>query len=49
MQIKKLNDSKIPLVKIDKKLNKFQGKVLFKEKLDLANKLLEKATLPKKI
>ena len=47
MKIKELNDSKTPLVKIDKKLNKFQGKVLFKEKLDMANKLMEKATLPK--
>lgn len=47
MALKKLNDHKIPLVKIDKKLNKFQGRVLFKEKLDMANRLIEKETLPK--
>lgn len=46
MQIKKLNDSKVPLVKIDKKWNKFQGRILFKEKLDQANSLLEKVKLP---
>ena len=46
MDINELNESKIPLVKIDKKLNKLKGKVLFKEKLDMANKLLENATLP---
>jgi len=39
--------SKIPLVKIDKKLDRFKGKVLFKEKLDMANRLLENAVLPK--
>ena len=49
MTVKEFNNSKIPLVKIDKKLNKFQGKVLFKEKLEMANKLLENAVLPKTI
>ena len=47
MKIQELNESKIPLVKIDKKLDRFKGKVLFKEKLDMANRLLEKAVLPK--
>ncbi len=47
MGIEELNKSKIPLVKIDKKLDKYKGKVLFKEKLDMANKLLENAVLPK--
>ena len=46
MDINKLNESKIPLVRIDKKLNKFKGKVLFKEKLDMANELLKHAKLP---
>ena len=47
MKIQELNESKIPLVKINKKLDRFKGKVLFKEKLDMANKLLEGAVLPK--
>ncbi len=47
MKVDEFNESKIPLVKIDKKLNRFKGKVLFKEKLDRANKLLENADLPK--
>jgi len=47
MKVQEFNKSKIPLVKINKKLDKFKGKVLFKEKLDMANKLLEKAVLPK--
>ena len=47
MKVKEFNKSKIPLVKIDKKLNKFKGKVLFKEKLEIANKLIENAELPK--
>lgn len=45
--IKELNDARIPLVKIDTKLNRFKGKVLFQEKLDTANQILEKAILPK--
>lgn len=47
MKIQELNKSKIPLVKIDKKLDRFKGKVLFKKKLDMANKLLANAILPK--
>ena len=47
MKIQELNKSKIPLVKINKKLDRFKGKVLFKEKLEMANKLLDKAVLPK--
>ena len=49
MNIEEFNKSKAPLVKIDKRLNKFKGKTLFKEKLEMANKLLEKAVLPKTI
>jgi hypothetical protein len=49
MKVQEFNKSKTPLVKIDKKLNKFKGKVLFKEKLDMANKLLENAVFPKNI
>ena len=47
MKVDEFNKSRIPLVKIDKKLNRFKGKVLFKKKLDRANKLLENADLPK--
>ncbi len=47
MKADEFNKSKIPLVKIDKKLNRFKGKVLFKKKLDRANKLLENADLSK--
>ncbi len=47
MKVQEFNKSKIPLVKINKKLDQLKGKVLFKEKLDMANKLLEKAILPK--
>ena len=46
MNIQELNKSKIPPVKINKKLDRFKGKVLFKEKLEMANKLLNKAVLP---
>ncbi len=46
MSVEELNKSKTPIVKIDKNLEKFRGKVLFPKKLELANKLLEKAVLP---
>jgi hypothetical protein len=47
MNIEELNKAKIPVVKINKDLEKFRGKVLFPKKLEMANKLLEKAILPK--
>ena len=34
-------------VKIDPKLEEFKGRILFPKKLDLANKLLDNAQLPK--
>jgi hypothetical protein len=46
MNISELNDAKIPLVKIDKKMDKLKGKIFFPEKLKLANSLLSKAKLP---
>lgn len=49
MKIQELNKSKVPLVKIDKKLNKFKGKILFQKKLDVANQLLENAVLPSEV
>ena len=44
-----LNKMKTPIVKIDKTLERFKGKVLFPEKLDLANKTLNKVGLPKQL
>lgn len=49
MEINELNKAKIPIVTIDKKLEQFRGTVLFPEKLELANKLLSKAKLPKQL
>jgi len=47
MKVEDLNKAKIPVVKMNKKLEEFKGKILFPEKLDLANKMLEKVKLPK--
>lgn len=47
MKIDDLNKAKVPIVKIDKRLERFRGKVLFPEKLVLANKVLANAKLPK--
>jgi len=49
MGIEDLNKAKVPIVKIDKKLEKLRGKVLFPKKLEMANKLLAKAKLPEEI
>lgn len=45
--IEKLNNSKLPIVPIDKSLEKYRGKVLFPKKLAMANEILAKAALPK--
>ena len=47
MNIDEINKAKVPIVKINTKLEKFRGKILFPEKLAMANELLSKATLPK--
>ena len=47
MKIEELNKAKIPIVKIDKKLERFRGKVLFPEKLAKANEILSRVGLPK--
>jgi len=47
MNIKDLNKSKLPIVKIDNNLDKYIGKVLFKKKLEQANKILKTVGLPK--
>jgi hypothetical protein len=48
MTIEQLNNSKIPIIVIDKKLEQFRGKTLFPEKLAKANEILAKAELPKR-
>lgn len=45
--IKELNKSKVPIVKIDKSLNKYDDQVLFKEKVEKANETLKNVGLPK--
>ena len=47
MTIDQLNQSKVPIIVFDKKLEEFKGKVLFPEKLKRANEILAKAGLPK--
>jgi hypothetical protein len=47
MKIEELNKAKIPIVKIDKRLERFRGKVLFPEKLAKANEILSRVGLPK--
>ena len=46
MDIKKLN-KKVPIIKIDKALNKYSDKVLFPKKVEKANEMLRKIGLPK--
>jgi hypothetical protein len=48
MKNKDLNTLKNPVVRIDKSLDKkYEGKVIFKEKLDMANKMLKTYGVPK--
>jgi len=47
MKIAQLNQAKIPIVKFDKKLERFRGKVMFPEKLAKANEILSRVSLPK--
>jgi hypothetical protein len=46
--IEKLNKSKLPIVKIDKSLERLRGKNLFPEKLAKANETIAKIGLPKR-
>ena len=46
--IEKLNKSKMPIIKIDKSLERLRGKNLFPEKLANANAVIERVGLPKK-
>ena len=46
---KELKRRKIPIVVIDKSLDKFDDKIMFPEKLEKANEMLKRIGLPKKI
>lgn len=46
--ITELNTSNVPLVIIDKKLNKLEEVILFPKKVELAKKIMAKTKLPKK-
>jgi len=47
MTIKELNKSKLPIVKINKNLDKLAEKVLFPKKVKEANHILKTVSLPK--
>ena len=47
MTIKELNKRKVPIVVIDKNLDKYNDVVLFPDKLAKANEMLRKVGLPK--
>ncbi len=48
MKIEDLNKNILPIVRIDKSLDKYDGKILFPEKLAQANDALKTVGLPKK-
>ena len=48
MKVDELKNAKIQVIKINKKLEEFRGKVLFPKKLALANEMLLNAKLPNK-
>jgi len=45
--IKELNDKKLPVVRIDKSLEKYKTMPIFQDKLNKANEVLKKVGLPK--
>ena len=45
--IKELNKKKVPIVRIDKSLNKYDNIVLFPDKVEKANEMLKSIGLPK--
>jgi len=45
-KIEELNNSKIPIIVIDKKLERFKDQTLFPEKLARANEIIAKYGLP---
>lgn len=48
MTIEQLNNSKIPIIVFDKKLEQFRSKTLFPKKLAKANEILIQVGLPPK-
>ena len=46
MTIKELNKAKVPIVRIDKALEKYKDASLFQAKVDKANEVLKKVGLP---
>ena len=47
MNIKQLNKSKVPIVRIDNSLEKFVNIPLFQDKVDKTNEILRTVGLPK--
>ncbi|MCU0440635.1 MAG: hypothetical protein MUC49_22300 [Raineya sp.] len=47
MKTVNITNKNVPLVAIDKSLDKLKDKVMFPKKLEKANKMLENAKLPK--
>ncbi len=47
MKIEDLNNAKVPIIKIDPKLERFRGRELFPEKVAMAKKMLANVKLPK--
>lgn len=47
MNIKDINNSKVPIMRIDDSLDKLKDKVFFPEKVEAANKTLAEVGLPK--
>ncbi len=43
----KRSDKKLTIINVDKKLDKYLGKGLFKEKVDKANHILKTVGIPK--
>ena len=43
----KIKKRKIPIVRVDKSLNKYDDKILFPDKLEKANEMLRNVGLPK--
>lgn len=49
MKVDKLNSKKVPVVRVDEKLNQYSDKVLFPEKVEKANDMLRRIGLPKEL
>ena len=45
--VTEIKERKIPIVRIDNSLNKYDDKILFPDKLEKANEMLRKIGLPK--